>query len=188
MPSCSFYATGDDFGRILDFIFDQLGWALVESASRHDLPLRHFTSRSDLTDAFDLAVTDAYLLLHAPSMGPAIMERSITFKPGYVPGARGRTDAEGWGLIQLYLMAPRKGLIRPSQTGHNSAARSHAWESTAGGRLGPVDAWDWREVERISARLNRKIRSLAVGKDGSRVILPAASAAVSLGASLALNA
>jgi hypothetical protein len=188
MPTCDFYAARDDSLTIVDFIFDQPGWVLSENSSRHDLPLRKFASPSEVTDAIELGVEDAYLALHAPSMRAPIIERKITFNPGAVPGTHGRTDAVGWGLIQVYLISPRKKQIRPSHTGHNSERRARKWEPIYADELGTVDAWDWREVERISSRLNRFIRRLAVGKERSRVILPAAAAAVAGGATLALNA
>jgi hypothetical protein len=66
--------------------------------------------------------------------------------------------------------------------------RALKWEPIYIDRLGSVDAWDWREVERISGRLSRFIRKLAVDKSGSRVILPSAARMLSEGATLALNA
>jgi len=121
-------------------------------------------------------------------MGSPVVEHPITFLPGAIPGAQGRIDAEGWGLIQLYLWAPRKGAIRPSHLGHNSRVRALKWETLYLDRLGTVDAWDWREVERISGRLSRFIRKSAVGNSGSRLILPSAARMLSDGATLALNA
>jgi hypothetical protein len=188
MPTCDFYALRNDFLSILDFIFNQPGWVLVEGSSRPDQPLRRFASRSEVDLAIELGVEDAYLALHAPSMRAPIVEQGITFKPGAVPGAYGRTNAGGWGLIQVYMISPRKNQIRPSHTGHNSEARARKWEPIYSHELGAVEAWDWREVERISSRLNRFIRHLAIGKERSRVILPAAAGAVKDGAALALNA
>jgi hypothetical protein len=187
MPNCDFYAVGDDFAFILDFIFDQPGWVLVEDASRPDQPLRRFASTAEVASAFELGVTDAYLQLHAAAMGSAIIERAVTFRDGAVPGACGRTVAEGWGLIQVYLMAPADGWIRPSHTNCNSEARSRKWEPVYLDSLGPIVDWNWREVEWTSAQLNRFVRSRAVGKSGSRFVLPAAVAAVAAGAKLALN-
>jgi len=187
MPNCDFYATGDDFAPILDFIFDQPGWILIENASREDLPLRRFCSRSEIEEAFNIDVDGPLLQLYSPSMKGAVIERQITFRPGAVPGARGRTDPVGWGFVQVYLAGLRQGKIRPSHTNCNSVTRAQNWESLGTQELGPVAAWDWREVERISARLNRHIRGLGVGKFGSRVILPAAVAAMDRGATLALS-
>jgi hypothetical protein len=96
MPNCDFYAVDEDFGPILDFIFAQPGWVLVESASRHDKPPRRFRLTAEVFEAFDLRRETAHLMLYAPETGGSISERRVTFKPGAVPGATGRTDSAGW--------------------------------------------------------------------------------------------
>jgi hypothetical protein len=186
MPNCDFYAAGDDFRIVLDFVFDQPGWMLVELASMPDQPLRSFESTRAVLDAYDLEQSDALLHLYAPELGGGIFERPITFRPGAVGAAKGRTSSEGWGLIQLYLSGGRDGLIRPSHTNHNSETRARSWEPMYPD-LGPVGAWDWPEVSRASGRLNRHIRRSAVQKSGSRVILPEAAARAAQGAELLLN-
>jgi hypothetical protein len=187
MPNCDFYALGADFVRILEFVFEQPGWALVESASRPDRPLRHFDSARSVLAAFDLETEDAMLQLHAASTGGAIGEHRIVYRPQAVAGAGGRTDSEGWGLIQLDLRASPGGPIRPSHTNHNSEARARRWSATLDDRLGPVEAWGWREVERVSGRLNRFMRGYAATRAGSRAVLPVASLAVVAGRALAVN-
>ena len=187
MPNCDFYAVGDDFGAVLDFIFDQPGWILVESSSHPDMPLRRFSSNAAVLGAVDPNSHETLLQLYSPAMGGGIVEQAVRFRPGAVLGKSGRMTAQGWGLIQLHLRSPREGQIRPSNTGHNSERRAHAWEATNLARLGSVSQWDWREVERISGRLNRYIRRIAVAKSASRAILPAAAEAVAGGATLALN-
>jgi hypothetical protein len=187
MPSCDFYALPDDVAEVVDFITSQPGWVLLESNSRPDQPLRHFGIAAAFLDAFDLTTEDAYLSLYSPSFGGALVEEHMDFSPGAVPGARGRTTARGWGLIQVYLLCPRNGQIRPSHTGHNSEARARRWESVYES-LGPASAWNWHEVDRASRRLNQFIRGRATSRAGSRVILPRAAAAVASGIPLAANA
>jgi len=187
MPNCDFYATGEDFRGILEFVFAQPGWTLVELASVPDQPLRRFYSADAFMDAHDVARDGALLQLYSPDMGGSIIERRIDFTPGAVGDAKGRTDSTGWGLIQLYLSGERDGRIGLSHTNHNSEARARQWEPISGDELGPVNAWDWTEVARISRRLNRHIRGLAVDKSGSRVILSNAAAGVARGASLSPN-
>jgi hypothetical protein len=186
VPNCDFYAAGDDFRRILDFVFAQPGWTLVELASIPDQPLRRFQSSDSLIAAFDLEQSDALMQLYTPDLAGGIIERPIVFRPGAVGDAKGRTDSAGWGLIQLFLSGGRDGNIRPSHTNHNSEARARVWEQTYRD-LGPVRAWNWTEVLRTSRRLNRHIRRIAVGKSGSRVILPEAAARVAGGARLSPN-
>ena len=45
MPNCDFYAVDRHFAPILDFLFAQPGWVLIESSSRHDERLRRFRTR-----------------------------------------------------------------------------------------------------------------------------------------------
>ena len=187
MPNCDFYATGEDFRSILDFVFAQPGWTLVELASIPDQPLRRFHSTDALLDAHDLERSGALMQLYTPDLGGGIIERPIVFHPGAMGDAKGRTDSEGWGLIQLYLSGERDGRIGLSHTNHNSEARARSLETTYAHGLGPVSAWNWTEVERASRRLNRHIRQTAVGRSGSRVILPQAGARVAQGTGLAPN-
>jgi hypothetical protein len=175
MPNCDFYGVEEDFDQILDFVFAQPGWVLVELSSAPDQALRTFRSRVELTAVHEVGTAQALFNLHASSMAAPIVERRVTFKPGAVPGALGRTDSAGWGLIQLYLGPTVDGEIRLSHSNHNSRTRALAWESLYLDDLGPVQAWDWNEVERVSSRLNRFIRRIAVDKVGSRVILPGAA-------------
>ena len=53
MPDCDFYAVDEEFTPILEFLFAQPGWVLVELGSRHDEPLRRFRSTAELL-ALDL--------------------------------------------------------------------------------------------------------------------------------------
>jgi hypothetical protein len=187
MPNCDFYAAGEDFRGILEFVFAQPGWTLVELASVPDQPLRRFQSADPLIGAHDLPRDGAWLQLYSPDMGGNIIERHIEFNPGAVGDAKGRTDSAGWGLIQLYLVGERDGRIGLSHTNHNSEARARLWEPISMEALGPVRAWNWTEVARTSGRLNRHIRGMAVDKSSSRVILPHAAARVADGAALAPN-
>jgi hypothetical protein len=185
MPNCDFYAVDGDFAPILDFLFLHPGWILIELASRHDEPLRRFRSTAEVFAAFDLDHENAHLMLYAPETGGSIRERQVLFKPGAVPGAIGRTDSEGWGLIQLYLQPGSVERVGLSHTNCNSESRARAWEAALSGRLGLVNDWDMGEVNRVSERLNRQIRRLGVRKEGSRSVLPFAAQRVAGGATLA---
>ena len=186
MPNCDFYAAGEDIRFILEFVFEQPGWMLIENASEDDMPLRRFYSTAEVLTVYDRAPATALLQLYAPEMRGPIMENRVIYRPGAVPGATGRTDARGWGLIQLYLAVADEQSIGLSHTNHNSEGRARAWEPHYA-ELGPVDAWDWTAVTRVSRRLNYQIRRAAVGRASGRVILPEAAARVSRGAVLAAN-
>jgi hypothetical protein len=87
----------------------------------------------------------------------------------------------GWGLIQLQFAGVRKGKLDASWMNHNSESRALAWESTIP-QLGPAASWDFKEVARISRRLNRHvITKLAVRKEGRRVVLRGAQALIEAG-------
>ena len=174
MPNCDFYALADDARRVLDFVFEQPSWILYELASRSDSPLRHFTTTEGIADAFDLANRDVYLNLYTPDMRGRVHETRITFNPDLVRDATYRYDSRGWGLIQLYLVAPRGAILKASHTNHMSEVGARRWELTNSDVPDRVDDWDWQAVQRTSARLNRFIRGVAPSKFGSRPILPAA--------------
>jgi hypothetical protein len=185
MPNCDFYAVDQDFAPILDFLFAQPGWVLVESASRHDQPVRRFHSTAEVFEAFDLDHETAHLMLYAPETGGSIREHQVVFKPGAVRGAIGRTDSGGWGLVEMYLAPGSAARVGRSHTNCNSKSRALPFEAAYGDRLGAVDDWDMDEVKRVSERLNRQIRRLGVRKEGSRPVLPSAAKRVAAGATLA---
>lgn len=182
MPNCDFYAAGSDFRLILDFIFAQPGWLLGEWYSAPDQPLRRFRSASEVLDAYDLSSSSAGLFLYTPDLGGPITEHRIEFVPGSMGDANGRWQTIGWGLINVRLEGERDGHIAVSYTNHNSEARARGWEPG-----GDIPSWNWREVARVSRRLNHHIRRLAVSRSGGRVILPEAAARVAGGAVLAPN-
>jgi hypothetical protein len=185
VPNCDFYALATDLVCVLDFVFAQPGWSLLELASRHDQPLREFHATREVLDAyptFDLLETSLDFHLYCPSMGGQVFRRRIDFKAGAVPGATFRYDSEGWGLIQVYFGRVRAGRLSPCHTNHNSQRRAETWEPTSRGQLGPVAAWNWDEVVRVSGRLVRFVRGASVAKLGSRPILHAAQEARARGA------
>lgn len=178
MPNCDFYALAADCAAVLGFVFEQPGWTLVELASVPDQKLRTFRSTAEVRAAYPVGKRETHFQLHAPEMKGRVIARRINVNPGAVPGATHRYDAEGWGLIQLYFGAVRDGRLSRSHTNHNSLRRAQVWEPTVGGARDRVADWDFAAVTRISSRLNRFIRRLAVAKHGSVAILPAAHLAV----------
>jgi hypothetical protein len=186
MPNCDFYALATDLVGVLDFIFAQPGWMLVELASQHDRPLREFHATQEVLAAypsFDRLDPALYFHLYSPAMGGRVVHKRIDFNFGAVPDATFRYDAQGWGLIQLYFGRLRDGRLSPCHTNHNSERRAQNGESpSAVDEIGPVAAWSWAEVARVSGRLNRFIRKIAAGRIHSRPVLPAAHEAHARGA------
>ena len=75
-------------------------------------------------------------------------------------------------MIQLYLGGESELGLLHSHTNHNTEKRALAWATTSSDQLGSPAAWNWKEVTRISSRLNRFIRRITETKAGSRPVLP----------------
>jgi hypothetical protein len=174
MPNCDFYALARDHEAILEFVFSNPEWRLIEAYSVPDEDLRTFTSATAVLSAFDLTHEHAQLMLYAPEMRGRVSTQRIDLKPGSLGSAEVRYTIEGWGLIQLVLEAPRGGELRASHTNHNSQNRAERWAPTYPEDAKDVAEWDWSAVTRVSARLVRYVRKLAREKVGSRPVLPAA--------------
>jgi hypothetical protein len=86
--------------------------------------------------------------------------------------------------IQMHFGALRDGKLSPSSTNHNTETRARAWEPTYPD-FGPVAAWDFKEVTRVSRRINRNIADrLALRKEGARAVLPGAQALIDTGSAV----
>jgi hypothetical protein len=180
MPNCDFYAAGADHKAVLEFVLSQGDSDIYELCSRFDKPLRQFRSLADFEEHFSIvdwaagAADTIYLQLYPHGAGGSFYSRRIELNPKRCAGATFRYEAQGWGLVQLYLEPPREGRLCESHTNHNSPKRAAAWSNTIRD-LGDPSAWDWQRVSSFSRRLNRFIHSIAVAKAGSRVILPYAA-------------
>jgi hypothetical protein len=177
MPNCDFYALAPDCAAVLEFVFSNLDWHLIEAYSEPDQKVRTFTSLEAVMSSFDCARQAAHLMLYAPEMRGYVAPKRIDLKPGALGNATFRYSIEGWGLIQVYLETPRRNELRASHTNHNSQKRAERWAPTYPENARHVATWDWAAVGRVSARLVRHIRGLGAAKVGSRPVLPAALAA-----------
>lgn len=185
MPNCDFYAAGEDYEPLITFVLNETSCRIYELSSAPGRRLRQFDSWASLREG--TPSWPPMLQLWPLSANPRIRIRRIRVtgdehhrKP-YV-----REELEGWGLIQLYLAGPRGRSLSPSHTNHNTAARAARWASTSP-ELGPPSAWDFAAVTRESSRINRYLRSVAVGKEGSRLVLPGAAALFRVGVEPALQ-
>jgi hypothetical protein len=192
MPNCDFYAAGTDHQAILQFLLSRGDCDFYELYSRFDQPLRQFHSLSDFEQHYSIAdwkegANESILLqLHPHGANGHVATRRIDLNPDACPPATFRYACEGWGLVQLYLEPLKDGSLRPSHTNHNSERRAKAWSDAVHDVDDPA-GWDWPRVTSFSRRLNRFIRSLAVAKAASRVILPHAAELQRLGVKLLLN-
>jgi len=180
MPNCDFYAVGTDHRSVLEFVLSQGDCDIYESYSRPDRTLRQFHSLKDFEEHFaitnwNVGTSESMLLQLNPhgAKGRFIIQK-IELDSKRCQGATFRYAAAGWGLIQLYLEPCRKARLHDSHTNHNSPKRAAAWAPTYN-ELGDPAEWDWRCVASSSRKLNRFIRSMAVTKIYSRVILPSAA-------------
>jgi hypothetical protein len=174
VPSLSFYAVGDDHRAVLTAAFDSGAFRVFEAYSEPDRPLREF----DTVDVVPDLPSGRFLMLYAVGSGPEPVVRRIDLRPGALDDATYRYSCEGWGLIQLHLGGVFGGReLRWSRTAHNTEKRAAAW-AAASPRLGDPALWDWASVTKLSGRLNRVIRRMAVTKLGARPVLPRAAEAI----------
>jgi hypothetical protein len=178
MPNCDFYAANLDHRAILEWLLANRECDIYELNSRPGVETVRFEKWDDFEATYQFSYWEAIpcsmlLQLYVHSAKGAVSHRRIELKHA-PPDKAFRHATEGWGLIQLYLEAPRKGILRASHTNHNSATRANNWRDTIND-MGEPEDWDWPEVTSFSRRLNTFIRKLAVDKIGSRPILPGAN-------------
>jgi hypothetical protein len=114
---------------------------------------------------------------------PRFAPRKIALDPKACDGATFRFEAEGWGLVQLYLQTQKSSRLESSHTNHNSLKRAETWAVTTKDVDAPA-RWDFARITAFSSRLNRQIRKRAVAKLGSRPVLAGALALWDAGVTL----
>ena len=123
------------------------------------VPLRPYASVADAVSDLELGVDanglggSRQIALWAPRLGPEPRDRLR------------KDELGGWGVIYVFFGGVHARTITESWLTHNSEKRAHKWEDAYLRRFGPVSAWDWAELERVSRKLRYHIsRRLAVGK------------------------
>jgi hypothetical protein len=182
LPNCDFYAAAGDFEPILQFIFSDLHCRVLEAYSGCDQDLREFSCLDELVKGTNLGEgsLSCFLVLWPVEASDQVRIRRIKLDPSSGLGTHTHVT-EGWGLISLQLGGLNKQGLHHSHTNHNTEKRATKWADTQH-YMGDPLAWNWNVVTRTSDKLNRRIRSLAVAKVGSRSVLPGAKAAFDLGA------
>ncbi len=179
MPNCDFYATVEDHEGLLLWLFAEGTCQVYELASDFGQPLKQFESAAAVLRQFERRYAggerwkQVLLQLYVIGAGPQFRSRRVTLDPKACDGATFRFEAEGWGLVQLYLASATPDALEASHTNHNSQKRADAWAPTYPEYDGP-SKWDFKRITSFSSRLNREIRKRAVGKLGSRPVLPGA--------------
>jgi len=178
VPNCDFYATPEDHEPLLRWLFAEATCHVYELASAFEQPMKRFESEVDVMRQFERRYPNGdrwqvHLQLYVLGAGPPFEPRRIALNPSACGGATFRYTAEGWGLVQLYLSAPRSDRLENSHTNHNSRTRAERWEPIHADQAG-TDAWDFARISAFSSRLNRQIRKRGVAKVGNRTVLPGA--------------
>ncbi len=176
MPNCDFYATDGDHELLLDYIFDESLVEVYELSSDFDKPLKQFHSTGEVMKEFDRTYTNGnkwsslHLQLYVLGSSHKFKPTKVFYKNENCDKETFKYKAEGYGLIQLYLSVPDKGLLSNSHTNHNTKKRAETWARTEI-EIEEVAAWDFDVITKYSSKLNRYIRKLSVGKITSRPVL-----------------
>lgn len=171
VPNLDFYAVADDQGAVLEAIFGLNLFRVFEAYSEPDSQLREFVAAEEVP----LTSRGAHLMLYAVESGPEPTAHRIELRPGGLGDATFRFQCQGWGIIQLHFGDLFQGdELRWSHTNHNTEKRAAKWAAVYP-ELGDPAAWEWAAVSRASSKLNRTIRSMAVGRIGSHPVLPQAA-------------
>jgi hypothetical protein len=168
MANLDFYGLKGDLQKLLAFIYDETDIVVFELSSEFDREIRRFTSLKDLESTFNIGqMTKGQIHLQLWSVSvmkePKPRRIKLTMKDHSF-----RYAIEGAGLIQLYLGGLKENIIGETHYGHwNQAGAEERC-------VLPTEDCDWEALKKLSGRLQRFIRGMAVAKIDSRVILPEA--------------
>jgi hypothetical protein len=182
--SLTFFALRDDLLSLLEFVFAETGARVFEAYSAFDRELREFESPDAIDRAFRLGIdehgsgSEPFLQLWWSGVCPQPRIERITLKPGAVPGHSFRHAVRGWGLAQLQCggeYSREEPTITASHFGHFSEAGARKKGYLESGPDAPVD---WAGLQRVSQRVQRRLRTqLAGGRVAGRgPVLRAAAA------------
>jgi len=177
VPNCDFYGTPEDHLGLLSWLFSEATCHVFELASDFGQPLKQFESADAVLRQFDRRspteekASAVLLQLYVIGAGPKFSPRRVRLDPKTCDGASFRYEAEGWGLVQLYLASETARGLENSHTNHNSRKRAEAWAPSYR-KLADPAAWDFSRISSFSSRLNRQIKKMAIGTLGSRPVLP----------------
>ena len=168
-----FFASGNDVINILDSIFNDTDLILYQLDSGDGLEIKSFQNTENVLKNYNSQknLNSTHFQLWSPRFKGDLVIRKINLDPKYCKGHTFRYSTEGWGLIQLYFGGLRGDRLEKSHLGHQSEKRATTWEETSK-HLGPVNNWDWKEVESTARKLKYQIHNkMAVKKISSYGIL-----------------
>lgn len=181
MPNLNFYAIDEDYEQILNFIFTELDCRAFESYSKYENNLIEFKTAQEAIQYFDLKSfskarnKSALIMLWPTTASQNVQINKIKLDPKRCNGATYRFSIDGWGLINLYLKGINEDGLQYSNTNHNSEKRALNWQSLYSDKIGSPNSWNWKEVSRISRKLNNFIKKNAPNKVGALHIMNCAS-------------
>ncbi|MFP9113121.1 hypothetical protein ACLI1A_04220 [Flavobacterium sp. RHBU_3] len=174
----NFFADKSDKLKVLDFIFNETDLLVYDLASPYGQEICRYTSVEEMESKFDFENGDKFsntFQLWSPRHKGEPIFRKVELNPKYCNGYTFRYATEGWGLIQLYFGGIRNDELNQSHIGHFSVKGASKWEDINNDK-GPVDAWNWKEIEITSRKLKHFIRNkLTVRKIGSFGVLQGAN-------------
>jgi hypothetical protein len=150
MANLDFYALADDLRSLLAFLYAETDVVVYELASRENCEIRSFHSVTELTEAFDLGGSKTtHLMLWSRSVRARPIIRRI--EATQAPAPFFRYQISGTGLIQLYLVGDRDGVIHHSHFGHWNEARAKYLPDDL------VGDCDWTVLRKLSGKIQRHI-------------------------------
>jgi hypothetical protein len=172
MPSCRFFAVGDDAHAVFEAVLADGSLQLFEQYSRPNSELRAFQTPAEAAAAFASGIHG--FTLYAPACGARIAPRRFALKADTFGAGAFRYQIVGWGTLNLQFGSEARGRLHESFLNHNSEARARKWEPGGRDELGAVDAWHWPEVAQAARRVVGLIRRLGVARLGATIVLPTA--------------
>src|SRR5262245_11478254 len=172
MATFSFFAGPSDARAVFSYALTDLSCVGFEAYSRVGHTARRLTDPAEIDEVFDQGLitdTGVMVALWAPATGGNPVIERINLDDGSY-----REMVVGWGVIRLNfgVIDRNDRRLSASGVGHNSLNRALRWEETSGDQLGPIDAWNWDELERVSRRFRYHVsRRIGVGKIESSPVL-----------------
>lgn len=171
-----FYADKSDKLKILDFILRDTDLHIYDLGSAYGQKICEYKTVDEISSRFDLEIEQfgTTFQLWSPKLKGKPIFRRVELDPKRCNGQTFRYATEGWGLIQLYFGGMKNGELKRSHLGHLNEKEALKL-ADINSVYGPLDSWDWKEVQIVSRKLKYLIHNkLAYRKIGSFGILPGA--------------
>jgi hypothetical protein len=137
---------------------------IYELASKLNKPLKSFRSVGGIEEIYPLdSYPQALFQLYSASVSRPPRFRSVFVESGSMRGERIFT--EGAGLIQLHLGTLKNSSLTHTHYGHWNEAGAKAKSRM------PIEDCNWKELARLSRRIQNRIRALATNTLCSRPVL-----------------